>query len=158
MSFKSIFFTLFFACSGIIVFSQALSEDEVPPHIVARHYADHQGAAGVRWEQIEMDGASRYMVSFIEQKIKRETVYNKSGRPLFESTFHEGELPTLLANYVEGRFGKYRLTEFKSTRDLANQRMRYNLVVKAKEYGELKLAFDNEMNPIETRTALVSYD
>lgn len=160
MSFKSIFFTLFFTCSGIIVFSQgvALSEDEVPPHIVARHYADHQGSLVVGWQQIEMEGTNRYMATYAEDKIRRETIYNKSGRPLFESTIHEGDLPLMLSYYVEDRFGKFRVVEFKSTKDLSNEIMRYTLVVKAKEYGELELAFDNEMNPIESRTALASYD
>lgn len=160
MSFKSIFFTLLFACSGIIVFSQGvvLSEDEVLPHIVARHYADHPGSLAVGWQQIEMEGANRYMATYAEDKIRRETIYNKSGRPLFESTIHEGDLPLMMSYYVEDRFGKFRVVEFKSTKDLSNEIMRYTLVVKAKEYGELELAFDNEMNPIESRTALASYD
>ncbi|MEQ8581066.1 MAG: hypothetical protein RIC30_05165 [Marinoscillum sp.] len=160
MSFKSIFLILFFACSGVTVFSQevALSEDEVPPHIVARHYADHQGSLSVSWQQIEMEGANRFMAAYAEDKVRRETIYNKSGRPLFESTIHEGDLPVMLSYYIEDRFGKFRLVEFKSTKDLSNEIMRYTLVVKAKEYGELKLAFDNEMNPIESRAALVSYE
>lgn len=130
-----------------------LPEGEVPPKIIVKHYSNYDNGLKPRWFQFEANGAERYGVRFSQNQVEREVIYNQYGRAVQESMIRDA-IPVILADFIDGRYEKFKILEFRSVKDLEQEVMQYEVMMKTKMHGEFSLRFDNQFMLMDNASGL----
>jgi hypothetical protein len=145
--FQILFFIVFFGYAQVE--PTPISEDDLSLKVIARHYDLHTGAEGTEWFVSELNDEKVYIAQFEFDKEDKEVVYNQYGRPIMDATI-KNQIPVVLLDYIGERYEKFKVIEYKKTKNLETERSNHSVSIKTKEFGEVVLGFDQYFTPTDS--------
>lgn len=158
MKAKVVFFSIFIF-SLTLSYSQsnpqAISEEDLSLKIIARHYDLQNGAEGTEWFVSELNDEKVYIARFELDKVQKEVYYNGYGRPIMDATI-KNQIPVVLMDYIGERYEKFKVIEYKKTKNLETESSKHSVAIKTKQFGELVLDFDQYFTPTTSNSFTAS--
>lgn len=127
--------------------STTIAEDDVPIKVVACHFSQYDGSTVLAWTQIYNEVDIKYSALINHGGTRKEVIYNQYGR-IIQEMITKDKIPVMLVSFIEGKYEKYKILEFKSVKDFDKAQMQYQVRVKTKEHGEFALQFDDQFEPV----------
>ncbi len=134
---------------------QPISEEDLSIKIIARHYDLNNGAQETKWFISELNDEKVYIARFELDKDEKEVYYNQYGRPIIDATI-KNQIPVILLDYIGERYEKFKVLEYKKTKNLETESSKHSVSIKTKKYGELVLDFDQYFTPTTSNSFTAS--
>lgn len=158
MKTKIAFFLTFFL-SVTLSFAQSplqpVNEEDLSIKIIARHYDLQNGVEETEWFVSEYNDEKVYIARFELDKVEKEVYYNQYGRPIIDATI-KNQIPVILLDYIGERYEKFKVVQYKKTKNLETESSKHSVAIKTKKYGELVLDFDQYFTPTTSNSFTAS--
>lgn len=126
--------------------AQVITEDEVDFQILKWHFHYYPNSETVKWQKM---GDHALQVSFgFEEKIFN-TVYLTDGTRMSEEVDLTKEVPVSVQYYLDEKYGKYKVQEFKKVTSFKDDQIYYAMSLRTKDQGEESLSFDEHLIPVD---------
>lgn len=131
--------------------AQVIAEDDVSFEVLKWHFNHYPNSESQGWYQMS---EVTLRASFAFEGENYNVVYTSSGTRLSEELDMTKSVPLSVVYYLDDKYGKYKVQEFKRITNFNDEQIYYIMDVKSKDKGEERLSFDEHLIPVDF--ALVS--
>ncbi|MEQ8473427.1 MAG: hypothetical protein RIC35_19675 [Marinoscillum sp.] len=136
-----------FCCSSFFCEAQTVVlEDEVAFEILKWHFHHYPKSTTKQWMSL---GEQAYRAEFAFDGKEVVTVYLSDGKRLSEEVNLTKDMPLSLTYYLEDKYSKYKVADFRKITNFSDEMVYYKMEVKSKEKGDETLSFDEDLIPID---------